>query len=140
VPDEVHGSLAVQVNLQISESIMNTIAKALISFAVIAAPTFAFAQSQDVPLTRAQVRAELVQLEQAGYSLASGENASYPTDIQAAEATVAAQQNVNQTNQAYGGTQSGGADSGAMQRNAWSKASANNCVGPAGFCSMYFGS
>jgi hypothetical protein len=119
---------------------MNTIAKALISFAVVAAPTFAFAQSQNAPLTRAQVKAELVQLEQAGYAPASGDNASYPTDIQAAEAKVAAQQNMNQTNQAYGGTQSGGADSGAMQRNAWSRATANNCVGPASFCSMYFGS
>jgi type II secretory pathway pseudopilin PulG len=119
---------------------MNTIAKALISLAVVAAPTFAFAQSQNVPLTRAQVKAELAQLEQAGYSPASGDDASYPTDIQAAEAKVAATQNMNQTNQAYGGMHSGGADSGTMQRNAWSKASAGNCVGPAGFCSPYFGS
>jgi type II secretory pathway pseudopilin PulG len=121
---------------------MNTIAKVLVSFAVVAAPAFAFAQDQSAPLTRAQVKAELVQLEQAGYSAASGENANYPVDIQAAEAKVAAQQNMNETNRAYGGTHASGSASGSMQRNSFSmsKAGANSCVGPQGFCSPYFGS
>jgi type II secretory pathway pseudopilin PulG len=121
---------------------MNTIAKVLVSLAVVAAPAFAFAQGQNEPLTRAQVKAELVQLEQAGYSPASGDDSNYPMDIQAAEAKVAAQQNMNETNQAYGGTHSGAAASGSMQRNSWSagKAGANTCVGPAGFCNPFFGS
>ncbi len=121
---------------------MNTIAKFLVSFAVVAAPAFAFAQTQNAPLTRAQVKAELAQLAQAGYSAGSGDNANYPQDIQAAEAKVAAQQNMNQTNSAYGGMHSGGTASGSMQRNSYSssKGSDNTCVGPASFCVPFFGS
>ena len=40
---------------------------------------------------RAQVRAELVQLEKTGYHLGDGDNTTYPEQIQAAEAKVAAQ-------------------------------------------------
>ncbi|SAK89408.1 purine nucleoside phosphorylase [Caballeronia hypogeia] len=124
---------------------MNVIAKLVVSLAVVAAPTFAFAQSQNGPLTRAQVKAELVQLERAGYSPAMGEQANYPADIQAAEAKVAAQQNTNEANEAYGGTHAGGAASSAssarmpmsMKHDATSAA---DCVGPAGFCSPFFGS
>ena len=83
---------------------MNAIAKIVVSLAVVAAPTFVFAQSQNGPLTRAQVKAELVQLERAGYSPATGEDANYPADIQAAEAKVAAQHDTNKANEAYGGT------------------------------------
>jgi hypothetical protein len=134
---------AIQVNLQSrSLFIMNTIARFLVSFAVAAAPAFVFAQSQNAPLTRAQVKAELVQLEQAGYSPGSGDSTSYPSDILAAEAKVAAQQNANQTNEAYGGMHSGGSASGSMQRNSYStaKKSANECVGPVDFCVPFFGS
>lgn len=124
---------------------MNAIAKVVVSLAVVAAPTFVFAQSQNVPLTRAQVKAELAQLERAGYSPATGEEANYPADIQAAEAKVAAQQNANEANEAYGGTHAGGAASGSgtkrmpmsMQHGA---SSASDCVGPAGFCTPFFGS
>ncbi len=93
-------------------------------------------------LPRAQVKAELAQLAQAGYSAGSGDNANYPQDIQAAEAKVAAQQNMNQTNSAYGGMHSGGTASGSMQRNSYSssKGSDNTCVGPASFCVPFFGS
>jgi hypothetical protein len=126
-------------------NIMNAIAKVVVSFAVIAAPAFAFAQSANGPLTRAQVRAELVQLERAGYSPATGEQASYPNDIQAAEAKVAAQQNTNESNEAYGGAHAGAAASGSgsgsaqmpMKHGAMSDA---DCVGPAGFCKPFFGS
>jgi hypothetical protein len=54
------------------------------------------------------VRAELRQLEQAGYHVGDGDQASYPTNIQAAEARVAAQNGAS----AYGGTVSGTATSG----------------------------
>jgi hypothetical protein len=134
--DEVRGSQAIQVNHSSRSLIMNTIAKVLVSLAVVTAPAFAFAQAQNTPLTRAQVKAELSQLEQAGYSAASGDNAHYPDDIQAAEAKVAGQQNANETNDAYGGMHAGKSAAGAMQRGS----SSNECVGPAGFCTPYFGS
>jgi hypothetical protein len=126
-------------------NIMNAIAKFVVSLAVVAAPTFVFAQSQNGPLTRAQVKAELVQLEQAGYSPAVGEQANYPADIQAAEAKVAAQQNTKETNEAYGGTGAGGASSGSgsMRAPMWRQHGsmpASECVGPAGFCTPFFGS
>lgn len=50
----------------------------------------AFAQSAE-PLTRAQVRDELMRLEAAGYDPAKGDDGEYPADIQAAEAKLAEQ-------------------------------------------------
>ncbi|SAL05284.1 purine nucleoside phosphorylase [Caballeronia calidae] len=120
---------------------MNAIAKVVVSLAVVAAPTFVFAQSQNAPLTRAQVKAELVQLEQAGYSPATGEQANYPADIQAAEAKVAAQQNMNEGNEGYGGTHPGaGASGGSTMSMKHGAMSDSDCVGPAGFCKPFFGS
>ncbi|SAL03219.1 DUF4148 domain-containing protein [Caballeronia ptereochthonis] len=125
---------------------MNAIAKVLVSLAVVAAPTFVFAQSQNGALTRAQVKAELVQLERAGYSPATGEQANYPADIQAAEAKVAAQQNANEANEAYGGTHAGGTASGSgstrtpMSMKHGAAPATSECVGPAGFCTPFFGS
>lgn len=55
------------------------------------APTISPAQSNQ-PLTRAEVRNQLVQIEQAGYNPAHGNDTNYPTDAQAAEARVYAQQ------------------------------------------------
>jgi hypothetical protein len=57
--------------------------------AAIVSPVAAFAQS-DQPLTRAQVRTELVQLEKAGYVPGRRDESTYPRDIQAAEARVQA--------------------------------------------------
>jgi hypothetical protein len=54
---------------------------------MIAAPVAAFAQSEQ-PVTRAEVKAEVQQLEQAGYNPATAFDAQYPADIQAAEASV----------------------------------------------------
>ncbi|MGU7843502.1 DUF4148 domain-containing protein [Burkholderia sp. AW33-5] len=50
----------------------------------------AFAQS-NAPLTRAQVREELIRLEAAGYDPSKGDDGEYPADIQAALAKVAEQ-------------------------------------------------
>jgi hypothetical protein len=55
----------------------------------LAAPVASFAQSNQ-PVTRAQVRAELVQLEKAGYQPGHADP-HYPADIQAAQARVDAQ-------------------------------------------------
>jgi hypothetical protein len=74
--------------------------------ALVAVPAVSFAQSVQ-PLTRAQVRAELVQLEQAGYNPGNGYDATYPRDIQAAEARVHA------ADSAYGPSTNGSSAAGA---------------------------
>ncbi|CAE6949993.1 DUF4148 domain-containing protein [Paraburkholderia domus] len=75
---------------------MKSIIKAFAVAALVAAPLASFAQSSQ-PVTRAQVREELVQLEKAGYN--PNDWLNYPANIQHAEAIVA-QQNSNNT--AYG--------------------------------------
>ncbi|CAN7658875.1 DUF4148 domain-containing protein [Caballeronia sp. LjRoot34] len=61
----------------------------------------------NVPLSRAEVRAELGQLEKAGYNPARGRDPDYPADIQAAEARVAAQNAQAATAQVHVGDSSG---------------------------------
>lgn len=68
-----------------------------------------FAQS-DASVSRAQVRAELVQLEKAGYRPGDGDQATYPAQIQAAEALVAGQ---NGAAIGYGGVSGESSASGA---------------------------
>ncbi len=58
--------------------------------ATLGAPVLSFAQSS-APLTRAEVRADLVRVEQAGYNPSRGDDVNYPADVQAAEARIAAQ-------------------------------------------------
>jgi len=69
---------------------MKSLIEAVVIAALITAPLAAFAQSNQ-PVTRAQVRAELVQLEKAGYNPATANDSTYPADIQAAESRVQAQ-------------------------------------------------
>jgi hypothetical protein len=85
---------------------LKSLIPAIALVSVIAAPAVSFAQSNE-PVTRAQVRAELVQLEQAGYRVGEGDKTSYPTAIQAAEAKVAAQ---NVAASGYGGVVSGSSE------------------------------
>jgi hypothetical protein len=69
--------------------IMNKIARTLLIACAVAVPAISFAQT--APATRAQERAELVQLEATGWR--PGVNpANYPADIQAAEGKVHPQQ------------------------------------------------
>jgi hypothetical protein len=84
---------------------MKSLIQAVVVAAALAAPVASFAQS-NAPVTRAQVRAELVQLEKAGYNPARGEDPNYPADIQAAEAKVGAY------NTAVGGMEGGSSQSG----------------------------
>jgi hypothetical protein len=81
---------------------------AIVFAAALAAPAVSFAQSND-PVTRAQVQADLVQLEQANGrpSMNTGNDPHYPADIQADEARVAAQ---NDATNGYGGVASGSSD------------------------------
>jgi len=88
---------------------MKSLIKAVALAAVLAVPAASFAQSNP-PLTRAEVRAQLVQLEKAGYNPARADNASYPADIQAAEAKVAAQ---NGAATGFGGVADGSSVSGS---------------------------
>jgi hypothetical protein len=77
--------------------------KSLIVAAVVAVPVVSFAQSNE-PLTRAQVRAELVQLEKVGYN-PSADYTNYPQNLQAAEARVSALNGMAAS--AYGGSANG---------------------------------
>ncbi|KJK15443.1 hypothetical protein UB46_37330 [Burkholderiaceae bacterium 16] len=70
---------------------MNALIRTVLISCALAAPALSFAQSEQAPLSRAEVRADLIRLEQAGYQPGRGDNANYPRDIQAAEAKVQAE-------------------------------------------------
>ena len=78
---------------------MKSLVQAVVVAVALVAPIASFAQSS-APVTRAQVRAELVQLEKAGYHVGDGDHTTYPEGIQAAEARVSAQ---NGAASGYGG-------------------------------------
>ena len=83
--------------------------QSLIVAAALAIPAVSsFAQS-NAPVTRAEVRAQLVQLEKAGYQ-PGRDDPNYPADIQAAEARVSAQ---NGAATGFGGVSDGTSVSGA---------------------------
>ncbi|RQH07011.1 DUF4148 domain-containing protein [Paraburkholderia dinghuensis] len=84
---------------------MKSLVQAVVIAATLAAPVAVFAQSAQ-PVTRAQVREELVQIEKAGYNPSHANPNDYPANIQAAEARVAAQ------NAAVGGVTSGTSEQG----------------------------
>lgn len=108
----------------------------LLTAAALASPLAAFAQTNS-PLTRAEVRADLVRVEQAGYNPSAGEDANYPADIQAAEAKIASSDNQRLTDDAVGGAMMNGTSAVGHAKAAHSAAS--SCVGPASFCNLYFG-
>jgi hypothetical protein len=88
--------------------IMKSLIKAVVVVASIAASATVFAQS-NTRITREQVRAELVQLEQAGYRVGDGDQTHYPEAVQAAQARIAAR---NSSASAYGGSVAGSSQSG----------------------------
>lgn len=94
---------------------MKSLIKAAAVAALIAVPIASFAQSNQ-SLTRAQVRAQLVQIEKDGYK-PSSEDPYYPADIQAAEARVAAQNGAPQDS-GYGPATSGSSQSGVRAESA----------------------
>ncbi|TDY20630.1 uncharacterized protein DUF4148 [Paraburkholderia sp. BL6665CI2N2] len=90
---------------------MKSLIHAVVIAAVLAAPVASFAQSNQ-PVTRAQVRAELIQLEKAGYQPGAADP-YYPADIQAAQARVARENGTAQAAESgYGGTVSGASQAG----------------------------
>ncbi|WP_434111114.1 DUF4148 domain-containing protein [Paraburkholderia caffeinilytica] len=100
---------------------MKSIIKAVAIAAILAAPVASFAQSSDQPATRAEVRNQLIQLEQAGYNPGRSNDTSYPADVQAAESRVQAQNPaVAQTQEpvadtsGYGGAVNGSSQAGGV--------------------------
>lgn len=100
---------------------MKSLIKAVAVAAILAAPVASFAQASQQPVTRAEVKNQLIQLEQAGYNPATSNDATYPSDVQAAEHRVQAENPaVAQTQEpvadtsGYGGTMSGSSQSGGM--------------------------
>lgn len=89
---------------------MKSLSQLALVAALIAAPVVSYAQSAQ-PVTRAQVRDELVQVEKAGYD--PHDWIHYPENIQAAESKVAAQNAAAQrTGSGYGGAAAGTSRSG----------------------------
>ncbi|MBN3760796.1 DUF4148 domain-containing protein [Burkholderia sp. Ac-20365] len=70
---------------------MNPVIKAAIVTVAVLLPAAAFAQSNE-PLTRGQVRAELLQLEDAGYNPLSNCTGDCPGSLRRAEALLARRQ------------------------------------------------
>ena len=90
---------------------MKSFTRMVLIAAVFAAPVASFAQSSQ-PVSHEQVRAELAQLEKAGYD--PHDWLHYPENIQAAEAKVAAQNAAAQAPvSGYGGAVDGTSRSGA---------------------------
>ncbi|SIT39714.1 conserved exported hypothetical protein [Paraburkholderia ribeironis] len=99
---------------------MKSLIKAVAIAAVLAAPVASFAQSSQQPVSRADVRNELIRLQQAGYNPAASNDVSYPADIQAAERRIDAQnpamaqtEPVANTS-GYGAPMSGSSEAGHM--------------------------
>ncbi|QTD94782.1 DUF4148 domain-containing protein [Burkholderia anthina] len=98
-------------------------------------PAFAFAQSSTAPVTRAQVREDLIRLENAGYQPSAGDDPTYPANIQAAETKVAA----GEAQSGVGAMPSSGRTEAGTPTHPHNVAP-TSCVGPASFCDVYFGS
>jgi len=101
--------------------------QAVVLAAALASPIASFAQANG-PTSRAEVRAELVQLEQAGYNPGRLADPDYPADIQAAEARIAAR---SRETSSFGGTLSGNSALGV--------ATASSRSGGGGAEPIYFG-
>jgi Domain of unknown function (DUF4148) len=87
--------------------------QSLMVAAVVALPALSFAQTNQ-PLTRADVRAQLVELQKAGYNPA-GDQSQYPKNIEAAQARVNAEHGVSTSS--YGPSTAGTSVSGAHAAN-----------------------
>lgn len=73
---------------------MNATITGIAIIGILITPLASFAQTT-TPLTRAQVRVQLVQLEKVGYNPARARDNNYPADVQAAETRVAAQESAD---------------------------------------------
>ncbi|MEK6349399.1 MAG: DUF4148 domain-containing protein [Burkholderia sp.] len=95
---------------------MKTLIAAVAAAAVLSVPVVSFAQQSNGPLTRAEVKAQLVQLEKAGYQPGT-DRTDYPAGIQAAEARINPQQNyANADTSGYGSQPAAAAESGTPSK------------------------
>lgn len=93
---------------------MNSLIKQIAVAVALVAPVASFAQSNQ-PLTRDQVRADLVRVEQAGYNPL--DRIHYPENIQAAQQRVNAQQGVAQAETSgYGPSVEGASQAGSAHK------------------------
>jgi hypothetical protein len=69
---------------------MKTLVRAVCAVAVIVVPIASLAQS-DGSMTRAQVQAEIVQLEQAGFNPANANTVDFPANMQATDTNAGGQ-------------------------------------------------
>ena len=116
---------------------MKTLACLILTSGVLAGPVVCFAQSNG-PVTREQVREELIRLEAVGYHVGDGDHTTYPAEIQAAEAKIAAQDSTQAANSAVGGTTMTGTSAAGSYAHV-STSSPSSCVGPASSCKTFFG-
>jgi Domain of unknown function (DUF4148) len=126
---------------------MKKFALLALTLTALASSTATFAQSTSAPLTRAQVRADLIRLEQAGYNPATVNDVNYPADIQAAEAKIAAEDAAQQAatppqqNIDTGmGAELKGTTEAGHKKPKMAPSDPSTCVGPVSFCNPYFGS
>ncbi|WP_321945580.1 DUF4148 domain-containing protein [Paraburkholderia sp. J10-1] len=92
--------------------------------ALVAVPALSFAQSSQ-PVTRAEVKAELVQLQKAGYNPAS-DDTQYPANLQAALSRLSAENGAAAS--AFGGVVEGASAGGSTHARAVSKVSGANAA------------
>jgi len=90
---------------------MNKLIPAAVIAAAFALPAISFAQGT----TRADVRAQLVELEQAGYNPAVANDVNYPQDLQAAQARVNAEKLAAGSMSGYGAPATGTSQAGAAR-------------------------
>jgi len=90
---------------------MKKLIPAVIVAAVLAVPAVSFAQTSQQGLTRAQVRAELVDLERAGYN-PTADHVNYPDNLQAAQARVTEQKLAAGDTSGYGSPAAGTSQAG----------------------------
>jgi hypothetical protein len=94
---------------------MRTLAYTLMAASILSVPLASFAQATNQPLTRAEVKQQLIEVEQAGYNPAASDDATYPAEIQAAERRVAMEQQAAQPGTgSYGPATNGSAQAGGQ--------------------------
>jgi len=93
--------------------------QSLMVAAALALPALSFAQS-NAPLSRADVRAQLIELQKAGYKVGT-DDLHYPQNLEAAEARLNNQSNASASS--YGSSSAGTSASG-------SRAAAADAFGP----------
>ncbi|AUT74782.1 MULTISPECIES: DUF4148 domain-containing protein [Paraburkholderia] len=90
---------------------MKLVANVAVISAVLLLPLAAYAQSS-APLTRAEVRQQVIELENAGYNPSTSDSTAYPENIQAAQNRL----NAAKAGGGYGGVADSSVSSGAGRR------------------------